>query len=66
MGGEYASGSIHSEAVAHHSGLCCEARLGLRLVGRLVPVRVYPFHFTGAGGAAAVYGAGKLSKTVTC
>jgi hypothetical protein len=42
------------------------AALGLRLVGRLVPVRVYPFHFTGAGGAAAVYGAGKLSKTVTC
>ena len=34
---------------AHNRSLCCESRLTWRLAGRLVPFRLVPFHFWGAG-----------------
>jgi len=67
LGGAYSVGTIHIRDPRQiHRALCCEARLGLRLVSRLVPVRFSAFLFNGAGGGAALSGIKRIGRNSSC
>jgi hypothetical protein len=49
MNGRYTSVRQEATMQRDRAGACCEYRLTWRLTGRLVPVRVVPMYFIGAG-----------------